>query len=268
MTQLPLALPKPKKKRKARIGRPRKQDQRDTDHKTRPAHAERFPLHVTLRTKDDVKRLRRGYVLRKIRRALRVVAKREEEFRVVHMSIQGNHLHLLVEANDKEALARGMQAFAISAARAINRAQQRTGKVFAYRYHAVEIRNRRQTRHALAYVLNNWRRHAEDTHSGRRAARAAVDPYSSGVLFEGWTIGAMTVPKDFVFTNRIFDYMKDGEELVIEPFQRLIDEGELIAYRHNGFFRAMDTLKDKHSLEALEAAGRPPWAVWQRNGTD
>jgi REP-associated tyrosine transposase len=170
----------------------------DTDHQTRPAHAERFPLHVTLRVKDDVKRLRRGYVLRQLRRAPQVVARREAVFRVVHMSIQGNHLHLLVEAANKKELARGMQAFAISAARAINRAQQRTGKVFAYRYHSVEIRNRRQTRHALAYVLNNWRRHAEDTHSGGRALRVAVDPYSSGVLFDGWTTGAMRVPDGFV----------------------------------------------------------------------
>jgi len=170
----------------------------DTDHRMRPEHAQRFPVHVTLRVKQDVKRLRRGYVLRKLRRALVVVAKREQVFRVVHMSIQGNHLHLLVEAANKRELARGMQAFAISAARAINRAQQRTGKVFAYRYHSVEIKNRRQTRHALAYVLNNWRRHAEDKHSGRRALRAAVDPYSSGVLFDGWVGGAMRVPADFV----------------------------------------------------------------------
>lgn len=170
----------------------------DTDHQTRPAHAERFPVHVTLRVKEDVRRLRRGYVLRKLRRALRVVARRGDLFRVVHVSIQHNHLHLLVEAANKQALARGMQAFAISAARAINRAQQRKGKVFAFRYHAVELKNRRQTRHALAYVLNNWRRHAEDTHSGRRALRAATDPYSSGPTFDGWTIGAMRVPDDFV----------------------------------------------------------------------
>jgi hypothetical protein len=137
-------------------------------------------------------------VLRKLRRALHVVAPRELAFRVVQMSIQHNHLHLLVEAADKEALARGMQAFAISAARAINRAQQRRGKVFAFRYHAVEIKNRRQARHALAYVLNNWRRHAEDTHSGRIALRAATDPYSSGPTFDGWTCGAMPRRADFV----------------------------------------------------------------------
>jgi glucose-1-phosphate cytidylyltransferase len=63
----------------------------------------------------------------------------------------------------------------------------------------------------------------------------------------------------FVFRNKIFDYIKDGEELVIEPFQRLIDAGELIAYRHNGFFRAMDTLKDKQILEDMVERGDMPW---------
>ena len=63
----------------------------------------------------------------------------------------------------------------------------------------------------------------------------------------------------FVFTNRIFDFIKDGEELVIEPFQRMIEAGELVAYRHNGFFRAMDTLKDKQILEDMVEQGKMPW---------
>jgi glucose-1-phosphate cytidylyltransferase len=63
----------------------------------------------------------------------------------------------------------------------------------------------------------------------------------------------------FVFRNRVFDYIKEGEELVIEPFQRMIDAGELIAYRHNGFFRAMDTLKDKQLLEDMVERGEMSW---------
>ena len=179
-------------------GRKRLATKHDASHGPRPEHVARFPVHVVLRTRSEVRRLRRGYVLRKVRRALHVVAVREAGFRVVHMSIQHNHLHLLVEAENKLALSRGMQAFAISAARAINRSQNRTGKVFALRYHATTISSRRQTRHALAYVLNNWRRHEEDRRGGRRAARALVDPYSSGVSFEGWSVGAFDVPDDYV----------------------------------------------------------------------
>lgn len=65
----------------------------------------------------------------------------------------------------------------------------------------------------------------------------------------------------FVFTNRIFDYMKEGEELVIEPFQRLIDAGQLIGFRYDGFFRAMDTLKDKQILEDMVERGNMPWQI-------
>ncbi len=63
----------------------------------------------------------------------------------------------------------------------------------------------------------------------------------------------------FVFTNKIFDYIEEGEELVVEPFQRLIEAGQLIGFRHEGFFRAMDTLKDKQILEDMVERGHTPW---------
>lgn len=68
----------------------------------------------------------------------------------------------------------------------------------------------------------------------------------------------------FIFRNSIFDYIRPGEDLVEEPFNRLIADGQLIAYRHEGFWRAMDTLKEMQELGALHESGRPPWAVWQR----
>ena len=85
----------------------------------------------------------------------------------------------------RDHLIKGMQSLAIRLARAINRDCGRTGKVFAYRYHATPIFSPRQMRNALAYVLNNWRRHREDRGSDR-AATALVDPYSTGVWFTGW----------------------------------------------------------------------------------
>src|SRR5262249_56829010 len=89
-------------------------------------------------------------------------------FRIVHVSIQRNHVHMLVEADSKLALARGMQGFQISAARNINtllgpdKYRRRRGPVFADRYHLEVITSPRQARHALSYVLNNWRKHRED----------------------------------------------------------------------------------------------------------
>jgi glucose-1-phosphate cytidylyltransferase len=68
----------------------------------------------------------------------------------------------------------------------------------------------------------------------------------------------------FVFKREIFDYIKDGEDLVQEPFQRLIRRQQLIAYRHHGFWACMDTLKDKRLFEELNSNGDTPWAVWER----
>jgi len=71
----------------------------------------------------------------------------------------------------------------------------------------------------------------------------------------------------FVFKREIFQYMRDKEELVIEPFHRLIAERQLIGYPYDGFWASMDTFKDKQQLEALCADGAP-WEVWKTNGRD
>jgi REP element-mobilizing transposase RayT len=165
-------------------GRKKTGKRRDALHRTRPEVVRRHPQHVVLRVRKDVPRLRRGPIYRALRKTLsRMLG--QLGFGVVHLSIQHNHLHFLVEAGTKAALRRGMQGLAISAAKAINRICKRKGKVFEYRYHATEIRTPKQARNALAYVLNNWRRHNEDERTV--AARfAAIDPYSSARLFGGW----------------------------------------------------------------------------------
>ena len=167
----------------------------DPPHRARPELSHRHPIHVVLRTADGVRRLRQGVMYR----ALRGVLHRylgHQDFRVVHISIQHNHLHLLVEAADRQVLTRRMQSFAINAARALNGTDGRCGKVFAYRYHATQIRTPRQARCALAYVLNNWRHHREDLAMGR-AFEAAVDPYSSGLSFTGWKGRRFLVPEGY-----------------------------------------------------------------------
>lgn len=68
----------------------------------------------------------------------------------------------------------------------------------------------------------------------------------------------------FVLRQEIFDYIEEGEELVEEPFARLIAARKLVTYRHTGFWQAMDTLKDKISLDRMEARGDCPWAVWKK----
>jgi glucose-1-phosphate cytidylyltransferase len=70
----------------------------------------------------------------------------------------------------------------------------------------------------------------------------------------------------FVFKREIFNYMRNKEELVGEPFQRLVREKQLIGYPYDGFWESMDTFKDKQHLESLYAAGVAPWEVWKTNG--
>jgi len=66
----------------------------------------------------------------------------------------------------------------------------------------------------------------------------------------------------FVFRNDIFKFMKYGEELVEQPFHRLIEEEQLITYRHDGFWGCMDTFKEKQELDEIFGQGKAPWAVW------
>jgi glucose-1-phosphate cytidylyltransferase len=68
----------------------------------------------------------------------------------------------------------------------------------------------------------------------------------------------------FLMTPKIFDYMQPGEELVLEPFNRLIEDGQLLAYKYEGFWRSMDTLRDRQTLEDLVEKGSMPWRIEAR----
>jgi len=171
-------------------GRPAKGARASERHERRPFHDAQHPVHVVLRVVKAIGSLRRRRTYQAIRAATRVVARRQG-FRIVHISIQRTHVHLLVEAKGKLALSAGMQGFQISAAKHLNAAiskgrpgPRRRGTVFPDRYHAVVIDSPRQARHALAYVINNWRKHAEDR--GEFTRRWDVDWYSSGAMFPHW----------------------------------------------------------------------------------
>jgi putative transposase len=187
---------------KKKLGRPRKANAAQP-HLKREAFKASEPLHVTLRVVRGVGRLRTRAGYAAIREAM-IIALKYEDFRIIHLSIQGTHVHMLVEAEDRTALARGMQAFGISAAKQINaaisragnwwtRAQarargerprdRRKGRVFD-RYHVTIISTPRQARHELNYVLNNWRKHEEDRAAFARGWQ--IDPFASGWMFDGW----------------------------------------------------------------------------------
>ena len=179
---------KPKPRGGRRIGAGRKKvDPKAPSHAARAELSAKDGVHVTLRCTKGVPRLRQDCMYRAIRGVLRRYLN-NDLFRIVHISIQKNHLHFIIEAANKAALSRGMQSLAINLARAINRAWGRGGgKVFAYRYGAKQIKTKSYARNALAYVLNNWRRHREDF-NGWQPIKAMLDEYSSAVSFTGWTV--------------------------------------------------------------------------------
>jgi hypothetical protein len=88
---------------------------------------------------------------------------------------------MICEANDRTAMARGVQGFKISAAKKLNKVLGREGTIFEDRYHSEILETPTQVRNALAYVLNNWRKHSED-----RGATVRVDHFSTGYWFHGW----------------------------------------------------------------------------------
>src|SRR6478672_11742256 len=146
---------------------------RRVSHTTRPELKKRFPVHVTVRMREDVCGLRDVVCFRALKQAF-VAANARSGFRVVHYSVQSNHVHFVVEAEGTRELSRGMQGLNVRMAKAINRLMKRHGKVLADRYHAVILRTPAQTKNAVHYVLNNRQHHAP----GRYAA-AWRDPFAS-----------------------------------------------------------------------------------------
>jgi putative transposase len=176
-----LALPFPRGRGGARRGAGRKKRPahlRHTPHRARADHRRAHPVHVTLRA--SVRCLRRRQVVRTVLSALR--DSNREWFRIAHYSVQGNHVHLIVEAESKASLASGMRGLAVRMARRINRLLFRRGRFWTDRWHSRALTSPRQVRNALVYVLQNHRKHA----SLRTRVNALLDPLSSAEWFDGF----------------------------------------------------------------------------------
>jgi len=164
-------------------GRPRGPRPR-VAHRQREAVPGSCPVHVTVRVRPDVPSLRSKKLLRELQRSWRRACERGE-FRVVHYSVQRNHVHLLVEAQGRGALARGIKSTAARLARAVNRVHHRTRPVLDGRFHHRTLRTPSEVRRALAYVLLNARKHWAEKHRGA-APPMRLDPASSRRWFDGW----------------------------------------------------------------------------------
>ena len=169
-------------------GRKPKGAKAGASHRARETFEKPRAVHVTVRVMKGLESLRRREAYHAFRLAMYGVLKRDD-FRVVHASLEHDHAHFVVEANTNEALANGMRALEISAAKRLNAAfkkhgVRRHGKVFPERYHAVYLRSPTQARHALRYCLLNWRKHRQD--EGIETMFWPVDFYSTGPSFRGW----------------------------------------------------------------------------------
>jgi hypothetical protein len=138
---------------------------------------------VTLRVVESVGNLREQRRLQALCDALSAGSNRFG-FRVIQYSVQSTHVHLICEAVDTEALARGMKGLKVRMARAINRRLDRRGTVFADRYHARALTTPRETRTGLSYALLNNRHHTKCP--ARTLGDARPDPCSSAATFDGW----------------------------------------------------------------------------------
>src|SRR6266542_2381418 len=166
---------RPRRKRSASSGVP---------HRARPEHKIRNPVHVTLRGARGLPSLREQVISFEMRRSLAQTAR--SWFRVVHFSVQANHVHLLVEADDKASLSRGVMGVAIRMARAINRVLERRGNVWIERYHSRALTTPREVRNGIVYVLMNRQKHASKA--------MGLDPCSSASLFDGWKVPPSLAP--------------------------------------------------------------------------
>ena len=179
--QLPLRY-YPRGGKRRRAGRPPAGAKAGVSHALRDRFFRLLPVHVTMRMARHVYNLRS-------RRSFSVIgdaiAKAAERFgvRIVEFAIEGNHIHLVVEAESHEALSQAMQGFSIRVAKGLNAMMGKRGRVLADRYHSHALRTPTEARRAVAYVRNNHRRHM--TQLGQTFGARYVDPFTAqGAAFE------------------------------------------------------------------------------------
>jgi len=145
-------------------------------HTSRPRLEGLLPVHVTIRVASHVYNLRSRRSFAVVGRAIGIAAERFG-VRILEFSVQGNHMHLVVEAAAHEALSRAMQGFSIRVAKGLNAMMKRRGRVLADRYHARILESRADAHRVVRYVRNNYRKHMAQI--GRPLPTTFVDPFAS-----------------------------------------------------------------------------------------
>ncbi len=180
-------------------GRGRPREAGSVSHSTRPGFAYGSVLHVTVKLKHGLPRLRGRKPFNAVAAAFRKFAL-SDGFRLVHFSVQHDHIHFLIEADSKPRLSAAMQKLCISIARRLNllwgEGKTWIGRIFKQRYHAHLLKTPTEVRNAIVYVLANAAKHGE-------LQRGHADPFSSALAFDGYQ------HRPRVTSPPLFDNLKD-----------------------------------------------------------
>ena len=145
-------------------------------HGPRPEVTASAPMHLTWKLKSGLGNLRSPKVMELFK--ISAAGARAHGLRIIHFSLQSDHIHMIAEADDKNSLAKGMRSFGCRFAKGLRRIRRGQGSVFADRYHVQVLQTPTQTRNALAYVLQNFAKHSKLINH--------IDEFSSAAYFKDW----------------------------------------------------------------------------------
>lgn len=190
-------------------------------HIERPKFKKARSLHLTIKVRENKADIKSKRLLKSLHHAIKRA--RLMKLRVIHYTLEYNHVHILVEADNHQRLHKGMQAFGISFSKAINRSKRMKGTVYKHRYHFRQICSSRELKNVLHYIFHNGIKH--------RRASSMIDPFNSMVaeknlhhLYKQKMISADIQKSDFLLMLKI-------------DLSELLDEGVL-------YFRGLPFLKN------------------------
>lgn len=139
-----------------KAGRPPKTDP-GIRHTRRPLLKKPSSLHLTIKIEKQKSHLKNKTILAILKRA--ILNARKQQLRVIHFTLEHDHVHLLIEAENNRVLGKGMQAFGVTLSKAINRLKKLTGQVYKHRYHFRKITSSRQLKNVMSYIFRNGMKH-------------------------------------------------------------------------------------------------------------
>lgn len=150
-------------------------------------------LHLTIKVRENKAEIKNKRILKALHHAIKRA--RFKRLKIIHYTLEYNHIHLLVEACDNKILHKGMQALGISLSKAINRIKQLKGRVYKHRYHFRKLNSRSEVKNVLHYIFKNGMKHKRSV--------SMLDPYNSFVADKRISVGIDKVIRENLFLSRL-----------------------------------------------------------------